>query len=219
MHVGPVGNETSGCTVTNFNPRGGAGMTDGYGGLRRLIAMIGRFDRHMAAVERHLLGIGIMLMALITIANVMDRIVFSSSLFFAEEVSQFLVVLVTFVGTSTAARMGRHIRMTAFVDALGVTPRKVLLFVISLTTACLLFLLAWYSLDYLDSLARVGRLTPSLRIPVYVIYAFLPVGLVLAGIQYLLAAVANVVREGAWVSFSQEDIGEAEEEAALEGHL
>jgi hypothetical protein len=53
-----------------------------------------------------------------SVGNVIGRFVFGRSLYFAEEVNQFLIILITFAGIGYAARNGRHIRMSAFYDML-----------------------------------------------------------------------------------------------------
>lgn len=163
-------------------------------------------DSRIAFVERQILAISVMLMAINTVSNVIARIGFSSSLFFAEEFNRFLIVLVTFVGASTAARYGRHIRMSAITDILPDKPRKVMMTIIALVTAALLFALAIFSISYLLSLYQSNRLTPSLRIPVYLIYSFVPLGLLLTAVQYVFAAAANILRPGVHLSYTVKDV-------------
>ena len=54
-------------------------------------------------------------LAALLIANVIAR-EFFKSIYFAEEVSEFLVIFITFVGVSYGVRRARHIRMGAFLD-------------------------------------------------------------------------------------------------------
>ncbi|NIY76412.1 TRAP transporter small permease [Thalassospira sp. HF15] len=144
-------------------------------------------------------------MAVNTVANVIMRLGFNSSIFFSEELNQFLIILVTFVGISEAARMGRHIRMSAFTDMLGPRASKIMMIIITLGTACLLFLLAWYSLDYVSSLITSNRLTPALRIPYYLTVLIVPFGLCVTGIQFVLAALTNILKPGTHLSYQVED--------------
>ncbi len=171
-----------------------------------VLGWLRRLDDLLSVIERQLLCWGIILMAVNTIANVIARVVFSSSLFFSEEVNQFLIVLVTFVGISEAARQGRHIRMSAFYDTLGPKASKVVMIAICLGTAGLLFVLAVFSVNYLTSLAAVDRLTPALRIPVWITLAWVPFGLTVTGIQFVMAALTNLFRPGVHLSYRVADI-------------
>ena len=107
--------------------------------------------------------------------------------------------------------MGRHIRMSAFTDMLGPTTSKIMMIIITTGTACLLFLLAWYSVDYVMSLIKSNRLTPALRIPYYFTVLWVPFGLTVTGIQFLFAAATNIFKPGTHLSYRVEDTFEAED--------
>ncbi|MBK0400416.1 TRAP transporter small permease [Limibaculum sp. M0105] len=168
------------------------------GWLRPLAALDGLIARLEAAV----LAAGVILMAVLSVANVIGRFVFGQSIFFAEELNQFLVVLITFFGIGYAARQGRHIRMTAFYDAMPDRARKWLMVVIALITAAAMFVLAWYALAYVQSVLDTGRVAPALRVPVWVTLVWAPVGFVVTGIQYVMTAVVNLTRPEVYVSSS-----------------
>lgn len=182
-----------------------------------LVRRLGAVDRVLSVIERQLLGIGVMLMAVNTIANAVARVGFNSSFFFSEELNQFLIVLVTFIGVSTAARMGRHIRMSAFFDMLPENGRRAMMVVIAFGTAAVMLTLAWFAVQYVYSLYVSGRVTPSLRIPVYLTLLWIPFGLVLAGIQFIFAAIANITLPGVHYSFTvaEGDLGDDVETSAM----
>ncbi|MGY9047610.1 MAG: TRAP transporter small permease, partial [Rhodobacterales bacterium] len=123
-----------------------------------LPGILGVIDVAIARIEAILLATGVLLMALNTMSNVVGRYVFGESLFFSGEVNQALIILITFAGISYAARHGRHIRMSAIFDALSPRYRKPLMVVISLVTAAAMFLLTWYSVEYVSTQASRGRL-------------------------------------------------------------
>lgn len=170
-----------------------------------VLSVLKRLDDGLSVVERQLLGWSIVIMAVNTVANVIMRLGFSSSIFFSEELNQFLIILVTFVGISEAARMGRHIRMSAFTDMLGPQASKIMMIIITLGTAALLFLLAWYSIGYVLSQIQSNRLTPALRIPYYFTVLIVPFGFTVTGIQFVLAAATNIFRPGTHLSYRVED--------------
>jgi TRAP-type C4-dicarboxylate transport system permease small subunit len=116
--------------------------------------------------------------------------------------NRFLIVLITFVGLGYAARMGRHIRMSAIYDALPDTARKILMIVICLVTSAAMFVLAWYAYAYVVSVQESGRIAAALRIPIYLTFVWVPIGFVITGIQYLLTAVANLTRPDVYISAS-----------------
>nr|WP_287187858.1 TRAP transporter small permease [Rhodovulum sp.] len=165
-----------------------------------LPGVLGRLDMVIARLESVLLAGGVLLMALNTIANVVGRYVFQSSLFFSEELNRILIIVITFSGISYAARQGRHIRMTAIYDMLPGRARKALMIVIALVTAAFMFLLCWYSLQYLLTQAGRGRVLPALQIPVWTTLIIVPIGFFMTGLQYLLTAIKNVISRDIYLS-------------------
>ena len=149
-----------------------------------------------------MLAAGVLLMAVNTIANVVGRFVFQSSIFFSEELNRVLIIVITFAGISYAARHGRHIRMTAIFDTLPSRPRKVLMILISFVTAVFMFGLAWYATQYLMTQAGRGRLLPALQVPVWWTLVWVPFGFFMTGLQYLLTAVKNMIEPDIYLSTS-----------------
>ncbi len=165
-----------------------------------LPGILGVADNAIAWLEAVLLASGVLLMALNTIANVVGRFVFQSSLFFSEELNRILIILITFAGISYAARQGRHIRMSAIYDTLPSRARKLLMILISLVTAVFMFGLAWYSTQYILTLYGHGRVLASLQIPVWLIYLWVPIGFFMTGMQYALTAIKNMIEKDIYLS-------------------
>ncbi len=163
---------------------------------------LGVIDGAIARVESVMLAAGVLLMATNTIANVIGRFVFQSSLFFSEELNRILIILITFAGISYAARHGRHIRMSAIFDTLPAAPRKALMVLIAVVTAVFMFGLCWYSVEYILTLQSRGRVLPSLQIPVWLTLIWAPVGFFMTGMQYALTAVKNLMDENIYLSTS-----------------
>lgn len=186
-----------------------SGTATPFGFLGKIDAVIGR-------IEVWILGWGIILMAVNTIANVFGRYVFNQSIYFSEELNEFLIVIVTFMGLGYATRKGIHIRMSAIYDALPIKLRKGLMVVIAATTAVVMAVLAWYALEYVQKVASRGRITPALQLPLYLTYVWVVIGLTLASFQYLLTAIRNLnfAEEEVYVSYLEVDSYEDPETAA-----
>lgn len=156
----------------------------------------------MRKIEGWLLTGAILVMAGATIVNVIARNLGGESLAATEELNQFLIVLICFVGLSYAAGEGRHIRMTALSDAVPAKYRRWLLFLVCLATAVLLFVLAFVAFTYARG---VDRDSPVLGVPLGWIYMVAPLGLTMGGVQYLLAAGRNLIGPGLWISYRSQD--------------
>jgi TRAP-type C4-dicarboxylate transport system permease small subunit len=79
--------------------------------------------------------------------------------------------------------------------------------IVCIGTAALMFYLSWYGYIYVAKLAQIKKQTLGLRIPLYLIMLWVPVGFVMTGVQYILAAIKNMTHEGIYVS-----------KTVLEGH-
>ncbi|MCT8974195.1 TRAP transporter small permease [Microbaculum marinisediminis] len=165
-----------------------------------LPGFLGTIDSLISRIESAMLAVGVLLMAANTIANVVGRFVFQSSIFFSEELNRILIILITFAGISYAARQGRHIRMSAIYDALPPPMRKPMMIAIALITAAFMFALCWYSYGYIVTQAGRGRVLPALQIPVWWTLIWVPVGFFMTGMQYLLTAIKNVREKDIYLS-------------------
>jgi TRAP-type C4-dicarboxylate transport system permease small subunit len=143
-------------------------------------------------VEGAILIASVLLMATNNIANVIGRVIFNQSLFFAEEVNSILIILVTFAGTSFAARHGSHIRMTAIFDALPKKLQKGLIVIITFVTSACIFTICYFSVKYILWVAPRGQVLPALQIPVYTIYLWVPISLFITGFEYFVAGIKNL---------------------------
>jgi TRAP-type C4-dicarboxylate transport system permease small subunit len=161
---------------------------------------LGVVDTWISNAEAVILAMGVILMATNTVANVISRFVLGESLHFAEEVNRILIVMITFAGIGYAARHGRHIRMSAFYDALPTGGRRVLMIIICLFTSLVMFVLCYYAIGYITTVYSRGRVLPSLNIPVWIMYVWVPVGFTVTGIQYLLTAFKNITSRDVYLS-------------------
>ncbi len=156
-------------------------------------------------LEACLLSWSVIAMAVLTIVNVLSRTLLDRPLASAEELTEFLIIVVCFVGLSYAAGQGRHIRMTALTDQLRGAPRKALAIVTAGFTATLMFILAWYAIRYIRVVAMLGTASPVLNVPYWLVYLAAPLGLLLAGIQYALAVVRNLRESEVYLSYQKKD--------------
>ncbi|SHF29217.1 TRAP-type C4-dicarboxylate transport system, small permease component [Modicisalibacter ilicicola DSM 19980] len=180
------------------------------GGLLGVARGLDKADSAMAWVERWLIVGCIFGMAIASIANVIGRNVFNYSLPFTEEIMQVLQIWLTFIGISYGARAGRHIRVTALVDALPELLRKTVLILAQLITCLLLAYLAYLAYGYVMSLAESKRVMPSLRWPLYILYSVVPAGLALGSVQFFLSVMRNLLSTGRWLSWKSPEV-EAED--------
>lgn len=164
------------------------------------MGILGRIDRFCEVFERTVVSYSIIVMALVSICNVISRNLFQYSLTYAEEVSQFTIIWVTFIGTSYAARKGVHIRMSAIYDVLGQRSKKVMMLIMTAGTSFLMFALCYYSYRYTARIFTSGSMSPALRFPMYLVVMWVPLGLGMTGIQYGITFLKNLTKPEIYIS-------------------
>lgn len=177
------------------------------GFLRRLNRGIGKA---VNGIEVSILVFCVAALAILLIVNVFAR-TFFQSIYFAEEVSMFLVMLTTFTGVSYGVRKARHIRMGAFLDAMPPQMEKVFIIVISFVSAFVMAIMTWFSYKYLMNAMDMGHMTPALRVPKWTFYVIIPIGFGLACIQYIRTIIKNLIEKEPWQSPDQQSEYEDEE--------
>ncbi|SDM93964.1 TRAP transporter small permease [Vreelandella arcis] len=165
-----------------------------------LPGILGLVDTVISKIESVILALGVILMAVNTVTNVVARFVFGNSIMFSGELNRILIIMITFAGIGYAARHGRHIRMSAIYDALPTGGRKVLMIAIALLTSIMMFFLLYYSVFFIIDLYSKGRVLPSLGMPIWIIYLWVPMGFFITGVQYLLTAVKNMTSRDVYLS-------------------
>jgi TRAP-type C4-dicarboxylate transport system permease small subunit len=169
-----------------------------YNNMKYLLQKISYFTEQL---EKIIIGGGIILMMVNSTANAIGRYVFNQSLFFSEEINQFLIVWISFIGFAYAIRKGRNIRMTAVYDSMSHKVKKRLTIIIAFTTAALLFYLGYKAIYYVLELKDIRRLSSALQFPVYIVYSIIPIGLFMAAIQYSISFIMNITHKEIYISY------------------
>lgn len=169
--------------------------------------LLRRINRRIGAIinflEVFILVTCVASLAILLIANVFCR-TFFQSIYFADEVSQFLVILITFAGVSYGVRKARHIRMGAILDAMPPKVEKAFIIFISLISAITMAVMAWYSVEYILHAMHMGHRTPALRLPKWIFFVIVPIGYGLAAIQYVRTIIKNIIEKDPWQSPDQQ---------------
>ena len=92
----------------------------------------------MRSLERGLLALVMALLCLITMANVVVRYFTNFSFAFTEEISVWLMVIMTLIGTATAFRSGSHISVTLLLQRVPAAARRGIQ-VFALVACCAMF--------------------------------------------------------------------------------
>lgn len=116
-------------------------------------------------VEQILCGVAMALIVLISLGNVVARYLTSQSFAATEEFSIALLLILSFLGSSTAFAFDRHIRVTFFVECLPQRWRAAAEWLSFVTTAALFGFIAFYAGRLTWDQYRFEETSPALGLP------------------------------------------------------
>ncbi|RMG92123.1 MAG: TRAP transporter small permease [Candidatus Dadabacteria bacterium] len=125
-------------------------------------------------VEEALLGWGLLALALLGFVQVVLRYAFGTGIDWAEEAGRYGCIALTFLGASVGVRHGTHFSVELLDRLLPPGGRRALRAVAGVLTAALFALVTWYGYEHAAKLHRFGVTSASLRLPMWVPYAAIP---------------------------------------------
>ncbi|MFP4137847.1 MAG: TRAP transporter small permease [Halomonas sp.] len=127
-----------------------------------------------ARPERRLASLALVIIALISLGNVVTRYITGGSLAFTEELSVFLLVVLTFAGAAVALRRNGHIRIGMLERALPPGPRRALVLFQGLCGVVVLGLIVWFGGRLAWQEYQWGSTSPGLGLPQWWYIVWLP---------------------------------------------
>jgi TRAP-type C4-dicarboxylate transport system permease small subunit len=152
--------------------------------------------------ELFLLAVGTGATAVLLIADVLARNFFKS-IYYSDELAQIFTIYTVFGGVGYAVRKARHIRMGALHDLLPDRYQKALTIVIALASAAVMLIFSYLSIFYLMDVIYLQHKTPALNLPYWLVIVIVPVGFFLAGMQYILTVIRNLIEKDVWATWEQ----------------
>lgn len=143
-------------------------------------------DGALARAEAALLGLLVLAMTGVTLAQVIARYAFGAPLIWSEEAARYLFVWVSMLGAALAARQGGHYALTALSERLPAAPARAARVVVLVVSAgfLLVLLVTGVNETMQAHLQDAATLPFRMSLP----YAALPVGAALMLLHLLLRA-------------------------------
>lgn len=134
--------------------------------------------------ERLFCSLALLVTALVLFINVALRYLFNSSTSWAEELIRYLMVWITFIGTSLCVRQSAHIRMDFLLGRFSERTKRAVGRVVFGLSALFCLALTWYGVRLTAFSYRMGQTSPALGIPIWAVYLCVPVGSFMAAWQF-----------------------------------
>lgn len=144
--------------------------------LRALAFLERNFERYVVAA---ILGTLVVLLA----SQVFMRYVVRAPFVWSEELARYLLIWCTFIGVSLAVREGRNISVDLLPVMLGERWRRPFAVLANVGALAFFLVIIFASIPLIGRIAAIGQSSPGLGIPMWMIYAAVPVGLGLAAVR------------------------------------
>ena len=146
----------------------------------------------LGRIEDIICAICMIVMTTLTFANVIARYVFSASFSFSEEITTYLFVLLSLIGSAAAARRKAHLGFTAILDLLPKGIQRAIQ-TMSYTIATLFSAaLFWYGISMVQSQIFHGQVTAGMQWPEWIFGSFVPLGAFFITIEFLFLLIDTV---------------------------
>lgn len=151
--------------------------------------LLRKFYRLQGKIEAAVIILGMAASSTLIFVQVVLRYLFSIGIPWVEEVSLYMAIAVTFMAASTAIPRGMHLSLEVLDTILP--PRLLYLFRNLSLIAGLAFaiLFAWVSFELMQRTARFGQTAASFDMPMWPIYAILPVSGAFMALRFLEALI------------------------------
>jgi C4-dicarboxylate transporter, DctQ subunit len=150
-----------------------------------------RFDRVLTRIENILAASALGLATVIAIVAVLLRYVFGIFLFWSEEAIIYLIIYSTFLGAVITLRHNEHVNVDIFGAFLKAGGKRAFAVIGAAITVVYLVCIGTFAWLLLFEPFSTSTITPSLKLPLWVVEAAVPIGLTLMLLRALEILVRN----------------------------
>ena len=123
-------------------------------------------------IEKFVASVCVIIMAVLVFANVIARKVFDNSLAFSDEMSTYLFVLMSFMGTAIAARRNAHLGLSIVTDRVKPRTRVVINMATYAIAALFCLLIIIFGVQMVISQYQLGQETAAMQWPEWIYGSF-----------------------------------------------
>ncbi len=141
-------------------------------------------NKVLSKIEQSFIAILLLFIAVILFINVVLRF-FGTSIMWAEEFARYAIVWITFIGSSVCVYKGAHIGVDVIMNILGEKPKKILSIVLAVFSLLFSLVFTYYSYKITMNVHGTNQVSSTMGIPMYFVYAAMPIGGLLMSIRYI----------------------------------
>ena len=139
----------------------------------------------LSKIEKLVACVCVSIMAVLVFVNVIARYVFGNSLAVSDEMSTYLFVLMSFMGTAGAARRKAHLGLSIVTDHVSPRARLIIGLLMYAVSALFCLLIVIFGIQMVISQYQMGQETATMQWPEWIYGSFVPVGAAFAMMAFL----------------------------------
>lgn len=132
--------------------------------------------------------IPLFLLCTLTVVQIIMRTLFKTGIHWLEEFGRYILLYSTFIGAGIAIKSDEHPRMTAIIAILPEKIGYIVKIFGDLICAVILLVLDYYAWIQVINVFVRGTRTSTLPLPMWIVYAIMPVAMVIMSVRYLSSA-------------------------------
>lgn len=145
-------------------------------------------------IEEILAAICLIIMTILTFANVVARYVFSASFSFSEEITTYLFVLLSLLGTAIAAKRSEHLGLSIVTDAVSPKAEKILRIIGYAVAVLFSGSIFYYGIFMVKNQRMLGQVTAGMQWPEWIFGSFVPIGAFFVVIRFAQVLIHEIRR-------------------------
>ncbi len=145
--------------------------------------------KFMDRIEEIICVICTVVMTLMVFAQVVSRYCLNTSLSFTEEITTYLFVLLSMMGTAIATKRRAHLGLSILTDAVSPKARKALHVIGFAIGTIFSAALLYYGVLMVINQINLGMVTPAMQWPEWIYATFVPFGAFFTTIRFAEAAI------------------------------
>lgn len=151
-----------------------------------------RFEEGLSFAFKLITAVALFVQMFIVFLGVIMRYCFGNPQPWIDELSAYLLVVITYLGGYVALRGDKMAGITFLRDSLPAKARKALCILGDLMIMVLLAAMAWYGYALCSSAAVLNQRTPTLQIPIIVFYCLIPISGALMELSMINRLIAHI---------------------------
>jgi len=131
------------------------------------------------------------MLALILIAT-FARITGIASITWGEEAARYLMIWLAMISVSIGFKKDEHLGLSFFVERMSGKCKAIVLAIRAVVIMAFLLIVVFYGTRVILTQMNFIQYSPSLRIPMYCMYASIPVGFLLSALRFSVTSVSEI---------------------------